>query len=208
MDDGSKLRLTRLNIKSFNKDPVNLAFDNILYKVVCQQSKFSIFLSVIYYYILMATWLMINVISEKEEKIILDNVSGTFYAGRLTAIIGPSGAGKTTLLKILAGNKLVFPHVIITIFFSLESINQPISLIFRKRNITGKILVNGENRNLDRFQWQSSYVSQEASMLPSLTAKETLTIAANLKLSNTTQEEKSQIVCNFLFLNIASNVLV
>ena len=37
-------------------------------------------------------------------------------------------------------------------------------------------------------------------MLPSLTARETLTIAANLKLANTTQEEKSQIVCisNFL----------
>jgi ABC-type multidrug transport system ATPase subunit len=33
----------------------------------------------------------------------LNNVSGIFKAGQLTAIMGSSGAGKTTLLNILAG---------------------------------------------------------------------------------------------------------
>ena len=33
----------------------------------------------------------------------LQNVSGTFLAGSLTAVAGPNGAGKSTLLKVLAG---------------------------------------------------------------------------------------------------------
>ncbi|MDD3371441.1 MAG: ATP-binding cassette domain-containing protein, partial [Alphaproteobacteria bacterium] len=33
----------------------------------------------------------------------LDNVSGDFHAGSLTAIAGPNGSGKSTLLKVLAG---------------------------------------------------------------------------------------------------------
>lgn len=37
------------------------------------------------------------------SKFILNNVSGEFRAGEMSAIIGPSGAGKTTLLNLLAG---------------------------------------------------------------------------------------------------------
>ena len=36
---------------------------------------------------------------------ILKNTCGKFYAGRLTAILGPSGAGKTTLINVLSGFK-------------------------------------------------------------------------------------------------------
>lgn len=38
----------------------------------------------------------------KEERIILDNVSGVMRSGEITAILGPSGGGKTSLLNILA----------------------------------------------------------------------------------------------------------
>jgi zinc/manganese transport system ATP-binding protein len=34
---------------------------------------------------------------------VLENLSGTFAAGGMTAIVGPNGAGKSTLLKVLAG---------------------------------------------------------------------------------------------------------
>ena len=34
----------------------------------------------------------------KEEKVLLNNVSGQVGSSRLTAILGPSGAGKTTLV--------------------------------------------------------------------------------------------------------------
>ena len=37
------------------------------------------------------------------DKVLLDDVSGAFGAGRVAAIMGPSGAGKTTLLNVLAG---------------------------------------------------------------------------------------------------------
>lgn len=33
----------------------------------------------------------------------LEAVTGTFYAGSLTAVAGPNGAGKSTLLKVVAG---------------------------------------------------------------------------------------------------------
>lgn len=36
------------------------------------------------------------------QKKLLDNVSGHFRAGEVTAIMGASGAGKTTLLNVLA----------------------------------------------------------------------------------------------------------
>ena len=39
----------------------------------------------------------------KFEQTLLNNVSGIFKAGQLTAIMGASGAGKTTLLNILTG---------------------------------------------------------------------------------------------------------
>lgn len=41
------------------------------------------------------------------DKTIINNITGTFKAGRLTAIMGSSGAGKTTLLHLLSGNNNV-----------------------------------------------------------------------------------------------------
>lgn len=42
---------------------------------------------------------------QKEDKLLLKNISGTFRTGRLTAVLGPSGAGKSTLLNVLSGFK-------------------------------------------------------------------------------------------------------
>ena len=38
-------------------------------------------------------------------KVLLDGVSGTFEAGKCSAIMGPSGAGKSTLMDLLAYRK-------------------------------------------------------------------------------------------------------
>ena len=37
------------------------------------------------------------------RRIALENITGAFAAGSMTAIVGPNGAGKSTLLKALAG---------------------------------------------------------------------------------------------------------
>ncbi|SOB98740.1 phosphate ABC transporter ATP-binding protein (PhoT family) [Ureibacillus xyleni] len=44
-----------------------------------------------------------NVCYETEQLSILNNVSGEFYKGKITTLVGPSGAGKTTLLKLCNG---------------------------------------------------------------------------------------------------------
>ncbi|XP_077285125.1 ATP-binding cassette sub-family G member 1-like [Arctopsyche grandis] len=129
---------TGTHLRNFNHEPINLIFKNIQYKVACKK--------------------------KNEEKIILDNVSGSFNAGRLTAILGPSGAGKTSLLKILAGIK--------------------------KKNVSGQISINGHEINPNEFQWQSSYIGQESAMLPSLTTEETLTIATELKVKKSLNRDE------------------
>ena len=42
---------------------------------------------------------------KKEEKVLLNRVSGIIRPSTITALMGPSGAGKTTLLDVLAGRK-------------------------------------------------------------------------------------------------------
>jgi ABC-type transport system involved in cytochrome bd biosynthesis fused ATPase/permease subunit len=37
------------------------------------------------------------------RRLALENLTGTFAAGSLTAVVGPNGAGKSTLLKALTG---------------------------------------------------------------------------------------------------------
>ena len=37
------------------------------------------------------------------EKVILDDVSMSFYPGAKIGVVGPNGAGKSTILKIMAG---------------------------------------------------------------------------------------------------------
>lgn len=90
------------------------------------------------------------------KKTILCNVTGHFDPGKVTVIIGPSGAGKTTLLKIISGEK-----------FS---------------NVEGTITVNGIEQNRGSFRKHVCYVPQQFALLPFLTTKETLYIAARLKL--------------------------
>jgi ABC-type multidrug transport system ATPase subunit len=56
-------------------------------------------------------------------------------------------------------------------------------MIYCRRNgITGSVLVNGMERDIDQFRRQSSYIMQDDKLQPLLTVHEAMTIAANLKL--------------------------
>lgn len=76
---------------------------------------------------------------KERPKKILDGVSGCVNPGDFLSIIGASGAGKTTLLNYLSGR-----------------------LISQNLKKTGKILVNGQDRDEIRgFTAFSAYVQQD-----------------------------------------------
>ncbi|XP_036142330.1 ATP-binding cassette sub-family G member 4 isoform X2 [Monomorium pharaonis] len=84
-------------------------------------------------------------------------------------IIGPSGAGKTTLLKIVSNKQSI--------------------------DIKGTITINGIERNRETFRKHVCYVPQQFDLLPYLTARETLYIAARLKLDvNQTKQAIHSVV--------------
>lgn len=77
--------------------------------------------------------------------------------GEVLALMGPSGSGKTTLLNVLA----------------------------RRANagnakVIGSILVNGQAVSQPAFRAMASFVEQEDALMGSLTARETVEIAAHL----------------------------
>jgi ABC-type multidrug transport system fused ATPase/permease subunit len=82
---------------------------------------------------------------EPIKKVILNNLNGIFRAGRLTAIMGPSGAGKTSLLDAIAGNLL-------------------------GGQISGQVLVNGEDYTGKKIKEISGFVFQDDVLLATMTS--------------------------------------
>ncbi|XP_011269919.2 ATP-binding cassette sub-family G member 1 [Camponotus floridanus] len=107
---------------------------------------------------------------KEAKKTILRNVTGHLESGKVTVIIGPSGAGKTTLLKIISGERWL--------------------------NVDGTITINGVERNRGTFRKQMCYVPQQFALLPFLTTRETLYIAARLKLDIKRNEQVARMIVN------------
>lgn len=106
---------------------------------------------------------------EKVFKHILTDVDADLPSGSLTAIIGGSGSGKTSLLNALSHR-----------------------LKGARLGTSGTILYNG-NSKLSSIR--SAYVMQQDVLLPTLTVRETLAYAAELRLPPpTTAAERRQIV--------------
>ncbi|XP_065339808.1 ATP-binding cassette sub-family G member 1-like isoform X1 [Cloeon dipterum] len=111
------------------------------------------------------------------SKTILKNVSGSFLPGSLVAIMGPSGAGKSSLLDILTGYKVT--------------------------GVNGSILSDRQPRVLSAFRRLSCYIQQDDRLQPLLTTMESMTLAANLKLSiEVTAKEKQRTVNQELIMEI------
>ncbi|XP_055598967.1 ATP-binding cassette sub-family G member 4-like isoform X2 [Uranotaenia lowii] len=119
--------------------------------------------------------LSFSVGQRSKSKLLLDNVSGSFRSGRLTAIIGPSGAGKSTLLNVLSG--------------------------FNADGISGQILVNNKELSRRKYRQIVAYNEQEVDLLPNITVRETLAYAADLKLpSSVGKFQKQKIVSEIINL--------
>lgn len=124
---------------------------------------------------------------EPKEKKILQNITGRFRPGRLTAIMGSSGAGKTTLLSVLAGNT-------------------------RQGQVDGEIYVNGELFTPMMLKEISGFVFQDDVLLETMTVKEAILQSALLRLpkSVTAEEREYRVneIIEVLHLGQASNTIV
>ncbi|CAB0029612.1 unnamed protein product [Trichogramma brassicae] len=111
-------------------------------------------------------------IKKGKWKEILKNVSGEFRSGRLTAILGPSGAGKTSLLNLLAKQG-------------------------PRNGVGGCMRLNGssyeEQPELFR-RLKVCYVPQDFALMPLLTCRETIYVAARLKLRCGDREARDYII--------------
>ena len=104
--------------------------------------------------------------TKKNEMInLLNNVSVVFQPCRVTALMGPSGAGKTTLLDVIAGRKT-------------------------QGSLKGQIFVGEKKSSAKVLKSCAGYVEQFDNLLPTLTVRETLLYAAELKRPNV--KERSQ----------------
>ncbi|XP_012063520.1 PREDICTED: ATP-binding cassette sub-family G member 1-like [Atta cephalotes] len=120
-------------------------------------------------HLVMCSHLGVTSLKLEPEKKILHNLTGHFEPGKVTVILGPSGAGKTTLLKIIA-KRLI--------------------------NVKGTITINGVEQNKRMFCKKVCYVPQQFDLLPFLTIRETLYIAARLKLNVDQNEHAIHLVVN------------
>ena len=107
--------------------------------------------------------------NDGEEKAILKDVNASISSGTVTAIVGSSGSGKTTVLNTLSRR-----------------------VSGARLKTTGDILYNG---SAELSTVRSAYVMQHDILLPTLTVRETLNYAAELRLpSPTTKEERRKVV--------------
>lgn len=108
---------------------------------------------------------------EPDLKTILHNVSADMPSGSLTAIIGGSGSGKTTLLNVMSNR-----------------------MHGRRLDIAGQTTFNRHHVRGD-LSGISAYVMQTDVLQPTLTVRETLQYAADLRLpSSVTKEERCRVV--------------
>eukprot|EP01050_Picozoa_sp_SAG11_P008814 SAG11_NODE_794_length_7137_cov_45.288576_9_plen_207_part_00 len=114
-----------------------------------------------------------DVVFHAGGKPILNGVTGVFAPRNLTAILGPSGSGKTTLLSILSG------------------VTGPPT--------SGNVLINQEPMDPRIARKHSALVPQDDLLHPTLTAKEALAFACELRLpAEATAERKDRLINDLL----------
>nr|XP_043638291.1 ABC transporter G family member 1-like [Erigeron canadensis] len=106
------------------------------------------------------TWkdLWVTIMDGKPGRFILQGVTGYARPGEILAIMGPSGSGKSTLLDALAGR-----------------LNSNVRQ-------SGDILINGFKKRL--AYGTSAYVTQDDTLITTLTVRESVYYSAQLQLPN------------------------
>ena len=116
---------------------------------------------------------------------IMKNVSGTLYAGRTCAIMGPSGAGKTTFVTLLTG---------------------------KIERTSGVVRLNGKTDELSNYSKLIGYVPQEDIMIRELTVRDILMHSARSRLPRSMPyhaiKEKVNKIIQFLDMSHVSNSII
>ncbi|KAF9663411.1 hypothetical protein SADUNF_Sadunf17G0047000 [Salix dunnii] len=135
------------------------------------------------------TWedLWVTVSSGKRgSKSILQGLTGYAQPGELLAIMGPSGCGKSTLLDALAGR------------------------LGSNARQTGDILINGRKQRL--AYGTSAYVTQDDTLITTLTVKEAVYYSAQLQLpdsmSKAEKKERAEMTIREMGLQDAMNTRI
>lgn len=105
---------------------------------------------------------------EDDRLQLLQEVSGAFRPGILTALVGVSGAGKTTLMDVLAGRKT-------------------------GGYIEGSVSISGYPKNQKTFARVSGYCEQNDIHSPYVTVYESLLYSAWLRLSSDISTQRRQV---------------
>ncbi|GBP74155.1 ATP-binding cassette sub-family G member 1 [Eumeta japonica] len=131
---------------------------------------------------------------------IVKGVHGRFSSGQLVAIMGPSGAGKSSLLNAISGYRASEGRW----DFGSERTSVALQLcyytwrnhtgVMESVGVSGELLINGRPRDEKSFQKASCYITQEDLLQPLLTVKETMDVAAGLKLPKGAQAHSEQIL--------------
>ena len=100
---------------------------------------------------------------------LLQDVSGAFRPGVLTALVGVSGAGKTTLMDVLAGRKT-------------------------SGYIEGSINISGFPKNQATFARISGYCEQNDVHSPNVTVYESLIFSAWLRLGKEVKRDIHKVL--------------
>ncbi|KAL5054547.1 hypothetical protein RYX36_035229 [Vicia faba] len=116
-------------------------------------------------------WVNTTAKGKNGRRSILQGLTGYAKPGQLLAIMGPSGCGKSTLLDTLAGR------------------------LATNTRQTGEILINGHKQELS--YGTSAYVTQDDTLLTTLTVKEAVYYSAQLQLPNTMSKSEKKERADF-----------
>lgn len=115
----------------------------------------------------------LNQYKATHNKLILDNLSGTFEPGTATAILGPSGSGKTSLLNVLASRMRESPNI----------------------ELKGDILINQKKVvSIRKLKHRISYVLQDDILWEDLTVYEQLVFTAKLAGVSGVKKKVNQLI--------------
>ncbi|XP_025199854.1 ATP-binding cassette sub-family G member 1-like isoform X2 [Melanaphis sacchari] len=122
---------------------------------------------------------------KKVKNEILHGIDGCFRSGQLTAIMGPSGCGKSTLLNVLAG-------------YSISG-------------SSGQVYLNGSLRDEKQMTNISCYIQQDDYVRDLLTVRESMTVAAHLKLPTTlsaiSKADRVEVLLDALGLSVHGDTI-